>query len=241
MLNRSLPAFALALAASLPLAASVALADTAAATLPATLAVTGEGVSEIAPDLAVLSIGVTTTGKTAAEALASNSVALAAVLQRLRAAGVEDRDLQTSSLSVNPDWSNSKMSSSGVTDITSYTAMNAVTVKIRKLDSLGPVLDAAVADGANTLNGLSFGLAEPRPAMDAARGAAVDDARAKAELFAAAVGQNLGRIVSVTEGAGLGGPAPMYSEAKAAPSPVPIEAGELSFNASVTVVWELAE
>ncbi|MFZ1467540.1 MAG: SIMPL domain-containing protein [Paracoccaceae bacterium] len=234
MLTRSLPALALAFGLVLPFSAPMLLAD------PATLTVTGEGVSEVAPDLAMLSIGVTTTGKTAAEALASNSAALAIVLDRLHSAGIEDRDLQTANLSVNPDWSNSKMSSSGVTDITSYTAMNMVTVKIRALDSLGPVLDAAVADGANTLNGLSFGVAEPRPAMDAARGAAVQDARAKGLLLAAALGQELGRLVSVTEGPGYGSAAPMYADAKAA-APVPIQAGELSFAASVTVVWELAE
>ncbi|MFM7443406.1 MAG: SIMPL domain-containing protein, partial [Tabrizicola sp.] len=96
MLNRSLPVFALALAALLPLAAPAALAETAAPTIT----VTGEGMAEVTPDLATLSIGVTTTGATAAEALAANSASLAAVLEKLKAAGIEDRDIQTSNLSV---------------------------------------------------------------------------------------------------------------------------------------------
>ena len=236
MLNRSIPAFALALAAMLPFSAAAAFAESA----PATLSVTGDGATEVVPDLATLSIGVTTLGATAAEALAANSAALSAVLERLRAAGVEDRDLQTSNLSVNPNWTGYEKSS-GSPAIDGYTAMNMVTVKIRKLDGLGAVLDAAVADGANTLNGLTFGLAEPRPAMDVARKAAVEDAAAKAALMADAAGVTLGKVLSITEGGGYGGPAPMFKDAAAEAMPVPVEAGALSVQASVTVVWEISQ
>lgn len=241
MLNRSLPAlalaFALPFAVIVPFGASVALAEGPAVKLT----VTGDGVSSAAPDMADLTIGVTTTAATATEALAANSAALAPVLTRLRDAGVADRDLQTVNLSVNPDWNSAKMSSKGTPEIASYTAMNFVTVKIRKLDDLGTILDLAVGDGANTLNGLSFGLSNPRPALDAARGAAVEDARAKAALMAAAVGQDLGRLLSITEGTGYGSAAPMFGDAKGAAVPVPVEAGELSYNASVTMIWELRE
>lgn len=235
MLNRSLPLYALALAAMLPFAAPAALAESA----PAIISVSGDGATEVVPDLATLSIGVTTVGATAAEALAANSAALTAVLERLRTAGVEDRDLQTSNLSVNPNWTGYEKSS-GAAAIDGYTAMNMVTVKIRKLDGLGAVLDAAVADGANTLNGLTFGLADPRPAMDAARQAAVQDAAAKAALMAEAAGVKLGKIQSITEGGGYGGPAPMFKDVAQA-MPVPVEAGALSIAASVTVVWEIAQ
>lgn len=231
MLTRSLPVLALSLAALLPLAAAPALADAA----PATITVTGDGISEAAPDMATLSLGVTTTGATAAEALQANSAALAAVLERLRAAGVADRDIQTSSLSVNPNWSD--YSSLGGQKITDFTAVNMVTVKIRALDTLGGVLDAAVADGANTLNGLTFGLQDPRPAMDAARTAAVEDAAAKARLMATAAGVTLGPIQSISESGGYGGPAPMFKELAPSAAPVPVEAGALALQASVTVVW----
>jgi uncharacterized protein len=235
MLTLSRPVTALVLAMALPLTAPSVWAETT----PAMLTVTGEGATQIAPDLATLTIGVTTTGETAAEALAANSAALSAVLERLKAAGVADRDLQTSNLSVTPNWTGYDSSSSGP-QIAGYTAVNMLTVRILQLDSLGPVLDAAVSDGANTLNGLTFGLADPRPAMDAARTAAVEDARAKAALYAAAAGVELGRIVQITEGGGYGGPAPMYRDAKVEAAAVPVEAGELSMAASVTVVYELA-
>ena len=234
MLNRLIPASAIALALALPLAAP-ALAD------DDILTVTGEGAAEITPDLATLQIGVTTTAATAAEALAANSAALDAALQRLRAAGIGDRDLQTSNLSVTPNWSGYDSSISGQ-QITGYTAMNMVTVKVRKLETLGTVLDAAVQDGANTLNGLTFGLQDPRPAMDAARQAAIEDAKAKAALFAEAAGVKLGRISVITEGGNYGGgPAPMYKEVAASAAPVPVEAGQLSMQATVTVVWDLAD
>jgi uncharacterized protein YggE len=235
MLNRALPVFALALAALLPLATAQAQAEPT----PATITVTGDGISEAVPDMATLSLGVTTTGATAAEALSANSAALAAVLERLRAAGVADRDIQTSSLSVNPNWTGYDSSLSGP-KIADYTAMNMVTVKIRALDTLGGVLDAAVSDGANTLNGLTFGLQDPRPAMDAARTAAVQDATAKARLIAEAAEVTLGPIQSITESAGYGGPAPMFKDAAPAAAPVPVEAGALSMTASVTVVWQIA-
>lgn len=241
MPNRLMPATAtalgLGLALALPLAAPAALADR----LPAQLTVTGEGATEIAPDLATLQVGVTTTGATAAEALSANSAALEAVLARLREAGVEGRDLQTSNLSVTPNWTGYDSSSSGP-QISGYTAMNIVTVKLRKLDSLGAVLDAAVQDGANTLNGLTFGLQDPRPAMDTARKAAIEDAKAKAALYAEAAGVTLGRIAVITENSGSGGgPAPMFREAAMSAAPVPVESGQLSMQATVTVVWDLAE
>ncbi|MCB6178649.1 SIMPL domain-containing protein [Rhodobacter sp. Har01] len=226
----------LALALALPLAPLAAAAETAAP--PATITITGEASTEAVPDLATLSIGVTTVGETAAAALDGNSAAMQAVIDRLKAAGIEDRDLQTTGLSVNPNWDNSK-SSSYNGEISGYTASNILTVRIRALGGLGQILDAAVADGANTLNGLSFGLADPRPAMDEARKAAVLDARGKAELIAAAAGVSLGRVMSISEGGGYGAPIPMY-KAETAMAAVPVQQGEVSYSASVTIVYEIA-
>ncbi|GAB1362634.1 SIMPL domain-containing protein [Rhodobacter sp.] len=237
MLNHLLPATALGLMCALPMSSVAALADDG----HAKLTVTGEGATAIAPDLATLQVGITTTGATAAEALAANSTSLEAVLQRLRDAGIESRDLQTSNLSVTPNWTGYDNSASGP-QITGYTAMNIVTVKIRKLDGLGVVLDAAVQDGANTLNGLTFGLQDPRPAMDAARQAAIEDAKAKAALYAEAAGLKLGRIDEIAETTGNGvGPAPMFREAALSAAPVPVESGQLSMEATVTVIWELSQ
>jgi uncharacterized protein YggE len=157
------------------LAATLSLMPlTAAVAETASLTVTGTATVEAAPDLATLSLGVTTTGATAAAAMAANSDALAAVIARLKSAGVEGRDIQTSNLALNPNWVSN--SSGTASEIQGYVATNMLTVRIRALDQTGAVLDAAISDGANSLNGLSFGLQDPRPVEDQARKLAVTDA-----------------------------------------------------------------
>jgi uncharacterized protein len=163
---RVLSAILLSTALMVPgLAPTLALADDHIA--PATITVTGEGVVTAAPDLATVSLGVTTQGETAAAAMAANTEALTAVLERVKAAGIEDRDIQTSTLNLNPNWSNSDGSSMPV--IQGYVASNILSIRVRDMAKLGGVLDAAITDGANTLNGINFGLAEPDPAMGSGR------------------------------------------------------------------------
>jgi uncharacterized protein len=206
---------------------------------PAQITVTGEGVVDGIPDVATLSLGVTTMGDTAAAAMAANSEALGAVMARLKAAGIAERDLQTSNLSINPNWS---VYDSGQRQrIDGYTAANHLTVQILALDSLGTVLDAAIQEGANTLNGLSFGLSDPRPAMDAARKAAVEDARARATLLVEAAGATLGPIMSITEGGGYSLPQPMFRQAADSAGAVPVAAGEVATTASVTIVFAIVQ
>lgn len=228
---RALPAFVLSAALALPVAAPAFAEDV----MTATISVTGEGVVEVAPDLATVMIGVTTQGETAAAALAANSAAVDGVMVQLTASGIAPRDLQTSNLSVNPNWTGYDSSSP---TISGYVATNMLTVRIRELDSLGTVLDAAVTDGANTLNGVTFGLADPTPAMNEARKKAVADARARAELLAGAAGVTLGKIVSITESGGAASPMPMF---RAEASAVPVAEGELGLTAMVTVVYEIAQ
>lgn len=225
-----------AIVLSLPLLAPLSMptwAETAA-----TITVSGEGSVEGAPDMAVLSLGVTTEGATATEAMSANSAALTAVLERLKAAGIADRDLQTSNLSLNPNWTG--YDSGATPKIVGYTASNQLMVRIRDLPKLGEVLDAAITDGANTLNGISFGLSNPRPAMDEARTEAVADARARAELLVTAAGARLGKIVSINENGGYAQPAPMFRAAAEA-SPVPVQGGEVATTATVTIVFEIVQ
>jgi uncharacterized protein len=205
---------------------------------PATLSVNGEGVVYAAPDMATVMLGVTTQGDTAAEAMAANNTAVVAVMARLTSAGVEARDMQTSNLSLGPDYSRYDGSAGGVPD--TYVAANMLSVRVRALEGLGAILDASITDGANTLNGISFGLDDPRPALDEARKRAVADARLKAELLAEAAGVGLGPIVSVSEGGGFGQPMPMFRQSDAA-SAVPVAAGEMGMTATVTIVFEIAE
>ncbi|AWB49199.1 SIMPL domain-containing protein [Gemmobacter aquarius] len=209
--------------------------------LPATITVTGEGRAEAAPDLATISLGVTTQGETAGAAMDANSAALAAVVTRLKAAGIADRDVQTSNLSLNPNWQQND--GTQPPKIAGYVAMNVLTVRVRALDTLGEVLDSAITDGANTLNGISFGLDDPEPAMDKARIEAVQAAKARAELMVGAAGLKLGRVVSITEAGGYMPPMPMpmYRMEADMAKAVPVEGGEVGLTASVTMVFEIKQ
>ncbi len=217
-------------------ALALIMASAASADTDRTITVTGEGIVQAAPDQATISLGVTTTAETAVEALAANSTALAKVIAQLKAAGVEAGDLQTSNLSLNPNWSNYESVSGSA--ISGYTASNQVSVRVRDLDALGSILDAAVSDGANTMNGITFGLAAPTPVLNEARALAVADARERATVLATAAGVQLGAIETITEGGAFTGPAPMFREASAA---VPIENGEVGMTASVTVTYAIAD
>jgi uncharacterized protein YggE len=122
--------------------------------------------------------------------------------------------------------------------IKGYIASNMLTVRIKALETTGAVLDAAITDGANTLNGLTFGLQDQRPTEDEARKAAVVDAVARAKVLADAAGAKLGDIQSINEGgAAQPGPMPMFKTMDAAS--VPVAAGEIGISASVTIVWAL--
>jgi uncharacterized protein YggE len=111
---------------------------------------------------------------------------------------------------------------------------------VRDLAALGGVLDASIADGANTLNGITFELASPRPVLDEARKAAVADAAAKAALYATAAGVSLGKVISISEQQNYGVPMPVFMEAKAA-SPVPVATGQIAMQTSVSITYQIAE
>jgi hypothetical protein len=228
---RLIHALFLTTALALPMAAPMAVhAETALIT------VTGEASVAVQPDVATLSLGVTTQADTAAGAMAANTAALSVVLDRLKAAGIADRDLQTSNLTLNPNWVG--YDSGIIPSIAGYTASNLLTVRVRALDTLGTVLDAAITDGANTLNGLTFELSDPKPKMDEARRAAVADAMYRAALLVEAAGAKLGPVQSITEGGGFVNPQPMFRQ-EVASSPVPVASGEIGVTSSVTMVFEI--
>lgn len=224
---------------ALLLSAALALPIAAPAFAESLITVTGDATVQATPDIATISLGVTTTGKTGAEAMAANSQSMQAVIDRLKASGVEDRDLQTSNLSLNPNWVNDSISSGQKID--GYTASNMLSVRVRDLAKVGEVLDACITDGANTLNGITFDLSEPRPALDEARKAAVADARARAELLVTAAGAKLGKIVSISENQSYGQPMPATYKMADAAMAVPVAAGQVGMTSSVTLVFEIAE
>lgn len=204
----------------------------------ARLSVSGHGSVAVAPDMATVSVGVEHQAPGAREAMGRVSGAVAAVLARLEAAGVEARDMQTSGLGLSPvhDYGDN-----GPPRLVGFRASNRVTVRIRDLARLGAVLDAVIADGANRIDGLSFGVAEPAPLRDEARAGAVADARHRAEVLAEAAGMTLGPLVSLSE-AGGGVPVPMAAMrmAEAAP-PVPVVEGEVEITADVQMVFQIIQ
>lgn len=220
-------------------------------TLPAyagTISIEGRGEVAAAPDMAMVTSGVTTQGDTAREALDANTAAMAELIAALKGSGIADRDIQTSGFSVNPNYVYSEdRDANGYTlppKINGYQVSNTVTVKVRQLEELGTILDQSVTVGANTVNGVSFSVADPSELLNRAREAAFADAEAKAELYAAAAGTTLDEIVSISEKQGFNEPQPypMYARAEMADSAkVPVEAGELSFAINVSVQWELAD
>lgn len=208
------------------------------------LTLSGTGSAEAAPDLAIVTSGVTTQGETARAALDANSAAMASLLKVLKEGGIAPRDIQTSGFSVSPNYVYSDgRDPNGYSlppQISGYQVSNNVTATIRDLDALGPLLDKAVTVGANTINGISFSLADPSAALDTAREAAFADARHKAELYARLMGRTLGPVESLTETEFPQPPQPMMMRvaAEAAPA-VPVASGTMSYSATVSVTWSL--
>ena len=208
-----------------------------------------DGVGEVvaSPDMAIITSGVTTDGKSAREALDANTAAMNALFEALRAAGIEDRDLQTSGFSVQPNYVYSdQRDASGYQlppVISGYRVSNNVTARVRDLDILGSVLDQAVTVGANTISGVSFTVADTDALYEEARRLAVANAREKAELISAAAGVGLGRIRSISE-AGNVQPFAMNMarfDMAAEAAPVPVAAGEVTFTSNISIQWEIAQ
>jgi uncharacterized protein YggE len=222
---------------SLIFSALLALATPAFADAPPpTITITGQGRAEATPDMATLSLGVTSVADQAQTAMSENAAAMTSVIAALKAAGIEARDVQTSGLALQPNWTSSSLSSGNQID--GYTASNQLSVRVRDLSTLGTVIDAALTDGANTFNGVELGFLNPAPLLDEARKRAIADARHSAEIYAAAAGTKLGAIASITEGGTS--PQPQgIAYARASMDSTPIETGEMSLTASVNVVWHL--
>jgi uncharacterized protein YggE len=233
---------ALGLAALSPFAAAAAEDKPA----PRLISLTGEGEVTAAPDMAVLSLGVISQDRTARQALFANTRAMTSLVDAMKKAGVAPRDLQTSGFNVNPKYSRPLPAPGGqprAPEIVGYSVRHTLSVRIRDLGNTGKILDTAVSLGSNTISGLNFTLAKPKPLHNAARKAAMADALEKAALYAEAAGVSLGPIRTITEAGGGRPPRPVaMARAEAAfDGAVPIEAGELTFRAQVSVVWEIGE
>jgi uncharacterized protein len=225
--------YSLAVAAvAATLLAAPALAQTVP---PPAISVSGEATVSVAPDQAQIDGGVTSDGKTAREASEANNAAMGKVLLALKGAGIEEKDYQTSRLSLQPQYAPNRTGSS---PITGYRASNRVTIRLRDVTKVANVIDVLVGAGANDIGGINFTVSQPSKHLDEAREKAVADARRKAEIFARAAGVTLGEPLSISE---EGAPAPMFRGKLAAPmaAGAPVAQGEETLSVSVNVSWAI--
>jgi len=205
------------------------------------LTISAEAEASQAPDIARLSTGVVTQAATANAALRANAREMEQVMAALKAAGMVERDIQTSGISLYPQYRHPR---GDAPSITGYQVANTVSIKVREIARLGDVLDALVASGANQVNGPSFAIDEPEPVYDRARLAALDKARTRAERYAEALGMKVARILSISESGGAAqavGMRMMAATQAMDESATPVAPGESSLRARVVVVFELGD
>ena len=202
------------------------------------ISATGESIR--VPDVAIISAGVVTRAPTAGAAIQQNSARMDRVLAALKRAGVEDRDVQTSSISLNPEY---RYQENRPPELVAYSASNQVSIRFRDIRNSGKILDALVAEGANQINGPTLTIDKPEAALDEARVNAVANGRARADLYARALGKRVSRLVSVSEGGGNyypPPPMPMAERSMAAQAAdTKIVAGEQKLQVTVSMVFEL--
>jgi uncharacterized protein YggE len=208
---------------------------------PPTISVSGEGTVSVPPDLAVVDGGVTTDAKTAREAAEANNAAMAKVLAALKSAGIAEKDMQTSRLSLFPQYAQQTRPNSnpGPNVISGYRASNRVTIRVRDVTKVAGTIDALVSSGANEVGGINFMVTKASQLFDDARSDAIADARRKAEIYAKAAGVKLGAPISISEDSGSA-PAPMMLRKMAADSAsAPVAQGEEVLRVNVSVSWEI--
>jgi len=198
------------------------------------ITVSGEGTAAAVPDSAVIRLGVSSQGKTARAASDANAKEMTTVLAAIKESGVADRDIQTTSLSLQPQYEQNKP---GAPRLIGFQANNQVTVKIRDIANLPSVLDRAISAGANEMSGIEFVVSEQAKLLDKARTDAIADARRKAELYAAAAGMKVGRVMAISEEGAA--PQPRPYQALRAGAAAPIAPGEQMLRAVVMVSFEL--
>ncbi len=204
------------------------------------LDISATGEATRVPDVAIINAGVITRATTARAALEQNAARMERVRASLKRAGIADRDIQTSNISLNPEY---RYVQDQPPRLTGYTASNQVNVRFRDIAKSGDILDALVAEGANSINGPSLTIDKPDEALDEARTKALGIGRARAEIYARALGMRVVRLVSVSEGGGsypVPPPMPVMMEARAQGAIASkIDPGEQKVQQTLAMVFEL--
>lgn len=229
----------LALSAAAPTAVA---AQAVQAPMPAIagtrLEVSATGEATRVPDLAIISAGVVTRQTTATAAIQENATRMERVLSALKRAGIEERDVQTSSINLNPEY---RYQDNRAPQLVGYSASNQVSIRFRDIRNTGKILDALVAEGANQINGPTLTIDKPEGALDEARLKALAAGRARADVYARALGRRVARIVSISESGGsypVPPPMPMMMEARAQ-GDSKIVPGEQKLQVTLSIVFDL--
>ena len=236
-------ALSLALGTSMTAHAAPSSPSIAAAAEGTLLNISANAEATRVPDVATLSAGVVTQAADGNSAMRQNAQQMDKVLAAIKAAGIAERDVQTSGVSLNPQY---RYADNEAPKITGYQASNTVSLKVRDIAKLGKVLDALAAQGANQINGPSFEIDQPEPVYDEARLAALKKAQARAETYAKSLGLRVRRIVSISEGS-QGGFRPMPMMAMAAgrankmEMDTAVSPGETTVSVNLDVVFELGK
>lgn len=210
---------------------------------PMTISVEGTGKASAVPDIAAVSFGVQTGRQTTAQqAMKTLTAKMTDVVAAVKAQGIEEKDITTNSLSLQPeyDWSEGRQISRG------FQATQTLYVKVRDLDKIGDLLAAVTGEGVNQIGGVEFTMDEPEVLQAAAREKAIIKAEAKAKLLADQLGKSIKRLKGFSEGGGYIPPTP-YAKANIAldraggvvAESVPIPAGEQEISVSVSLMYEL--
>jgi len=203
---------------------------------PAAISVTGEATVSAPPDMAQIDGGVTSEAKTAREASDANNTAMGKVLLALKGAGIEEKDVQTSRLSLQPQIGSK---STGPSVIVGYRASNRVTIRLREVTKVAGVIDTLVGAGANDIGGINFTVSNASKLLDEAREQALADARRKAEIYAKAAGVALGAPLSISEESSPG-PTPFRARVAAGMAvSAPVAQGEETLSVTVNVSWAI--
>jgi uncharacterized protein YggE len=233
------PLFPFAALCAAVLLAAPALADNE---FPPAISVTGEASISVPPDRAEIDAGVTSDAKTAREASEANNAAMGKVIAALKTSGIDEKDVQTSHISLQPQYSSSLSSRSGPAAVVGYRASNRVAIHLKDVAKVAGVIDTLVSAGANDIGNINFMVSNGSKLLDDAREKAVADARRKAEIYARAAGVTLGVPLSISEG---GTQQPVFRSKVAMPmaaaAPTPIAQGEETLSVSVNVTWAIKQ
>lgn len=206
------------------------------------LDVSATGKVSATPDRATVSAGVVTEGKTAREAMMANATKMNSVFEELMAAGIEEKNIQTSQLSLQPRYNYQDRQTP---TIDGYEARNTVTAKSEDIQSVGAMLDALVKAGVNNIGGIEFSVENPDEALNSAREMAIQKAKEKAQGMANAAGVTLGPLINMSEMNSGNGPRPVMMQARYSDSmesaPTPIAGGEQSLNVTVNLSYAIEQ